>query len=68
MILFIITDPCGFWEGLWHGIILPFSFIGSLCSENINIYELNNNGGWYDFGFCIGVGAFFKISLTSLKT
>ena len=48
----------GFWGGLWHGIIAPFSFIGSLMSDNIAVYAVNNNGGWYDFGFLLGVGAF----------
>ena len=55
----ITTAPYGFWGGLWHGIILPFSFIGSLFSDDIAIYAVNNNGGWYDFGFVIGTGALF---------
>jgi len=52
-------DTYGFWSGLWHGIIMPFSFIGSLFSDNISIYAVNNNGGWYDFGFLLGVGGLF---------
>ena len=47
----------GFWGGLWHGIIIFFSFIGSLFSDDIAIYAVNNNGGWYDFGFILGLGA-----------
>lgn len=54
----VTSDPYGFWGGLWHGIILPFSWIGSLLSDNIAIYSFNNNGGWYDFGFILGVGSF----------
>ncbi len=50
------ADVAGFWSGLWHGLILPFSFIGSLFSNNIGIYETVNNGGWYNFGFVLGVG------------
>lgn len=46
----------GFWGGTWHGLITGFSFIGSLFSDNIAIYAINNNGAWYDFGF---VGGFF---------
>lgn len=46
----------GFWGGLWHGIIAPFSFIGSLIWDDIAMYAVNNNGGWYDFGFVLGVG------------
>lgn len=49
-------QPAGFWRGLWHGAILPFSFIGRLFIDNIAVYAVNNTGGWYDFGFLIGVG------------
>lgn len=47
----------GFWGGLWHGIIAPFSWIGSLFSDDIAIWAVNNNGGWYTFGFMLGIGA-----------
>ncbi|HRQ28434.1 MAG TPA: hypothetical protein PLU49_00070 [Saprospiraceae bacterium] len=50
----VIGDPYGFWGGLWHGLITPFSFIVSLFSDNVSVYAVNNNGGWYDFGFLIG--------------
>ena len=50
-------EPVGFWYGLWHGLILPFAWIGSLFSDNISIYAIYNNGGWYDFGFILGCGA-----------
>ena len=39
-----------------YGIILPYSFIGSLFSDTIAIYSVLNSGGWYDFGFVLGVG------------
>lgn len=52
----ITSSPYGFWSGLWHGIILPLSWIGSLFSDSIAIYAYDNNGGWYDFGFVLGVG------------
>lgn len=51
-----IDLPYGFWGGLWHGIISPFAFIGSLFSNEIAMYAVNNNGGWYDFGFVLGAG------------
>lgn len=35
----------GFWQGLWHGIISPITFIVSLFSENVHFYEVHNNGG-----------------------
>jgi hypothetical protein len=49
-------EPSGFWSGTWDGFIMAFSFIGSLFSDNIAVYAVNNNGAWYDFGF---VGGFF---------
>lgn len=52
----------GFWGGLWHGVIAPFAFIGSLIWDDIAVYAVNNNGGWYDLGFLIGVGAFVSSS------
>ena len=53
----VTSDPYGFWGGLWHGMIAPFSWIGSLFSDEIAIYAYDNNGGWYDFGFVLGIGA-----------
>lgn len=48
-----------FFSGLWHGFISLFTFIGSIFSDKINIYEVHNMGGWYNFGFLIGISAFF---------
>jgi hypothetical protein len=53
------VTPYGFLGGLWHGIIAPFAFIGSIFSDDIAIYAVNNNGGWYDFGFVLGAGILF---------
>ncbi len=52
----LLGHQYGFWGGLWHGAIMLFSFIGSLFSEDIALYAVNNNGGWYDFGYFLGVG------------
>ena len=52
-------DIAGFWMGLWHGMISLITFIISLFKSNVNIYEVHNNGGWYDFGFVIGAGILF---------
>lgn len=57
--LSITTKTYGFWHGLLHGIILPFSFIGSLFNEEIIVYAINNTGGWYDFGFVFGASIIF---------
>jgi hypothetical protein len=47
----------GFWGGLWHGIIAPFSFVISLFRDDVAVWAVNNNGGWYSFGFLLGVGS-----------
>ncbi len=49
----------GFWLGLWHGIIAPVTFFVSLFVDSISMYEVHNNGGWYDFGFVLGAGILF---------
>ena len=54
------AQPAGFWLGLWHGLIIPITFIVSLFTNQVSIYEVNNNGGWYDFGFMIGICAVFS--------
>jgi predicted enzyme related to lactoylglutathione lyase len=48
-------DPAGFWMGLWHGIIFPITFVISLFSGDVSVYEVVNRGNWYDFGFILGV-------------
>jgi len=58
-----VSQVSGFWGGLWHGLILPFSFIGSLFTDNISIYASQNTGGFYDFGFMIGVCTTIKMSI-----
>jgi hypothetical protein len=55
----VVDKPAGFLWGLWHGIIAPVSFIGSLFIDDIAMYAVNNNGGWYDFGFVVGAGILF---------
>ena len=52
-------EPYGFFGGLIHGIIAPFSFIVSLFDKDTALYAVNNNGAWYDFGFVIGAGILF---------
>lgn len=52
----VTNEPSGFWNGLLHGIIAPFTWLLSLFMEDVSMYDLNNNGGWYNFGFLLGVG------------
>ena len=48
----------GFWAGLWHGLIFPLAWLISLFAPNIAIYAVPNNGGWYDFGYFLGIVVF----------
>ena len=47
----------GFWWGLWHGIIAPITFVISLFNDNVHMYEVHNNGGWYNLGYLLGLAA-----------
>ena len=49
----------GFWLGLWHGFIAPFVFLVSLFKSNLGIYEVHNNGAWYNLGYLFGLACFF---------
>jgi hypothetical protein len=53
------AKAAGFWAGFWHGLICPITFLVSLFNPNVRIYEINNRGRWYDFGFIIGVSGAF---------
>lgn len=48
----------GFWLGLWHAIIFPVTFVISLFTDTVTIYEVNNDGNWYDAGFVVGLALF----------
>lgn len=54
----VSADGYGFWWGLWHGIILPVTFIVSLFTDTVSFYASNNNGNWYDVGFILGLVLF----------
>ncbi|HSG79069.1 MAG TPA: hypothetical protein VLD62_05760 [Acidimicrobiia bacterium] len=51
-------DVSGFFMGFWHGIILPITFAISLFADGVGVYEVHNSGGWYDFGFVLGIVMF----------
>ena len=52
-------DRAGFFSGVWHGWIAPVSLIVAIFKDGVRIYEPNNTGWWYDFGFYIAVIAGF---------
>jgi len=45
----------GIFSGIWHGWIAPFSLIYSLFDDKVSIYEVYNNGFWYDLGFYMAI-------------
>lgn len=49
------AETPGFWWGLWHGFVFPWAWIGSLFDDGIAVYAVPNIGGWYDFGFFLGI-------------
>jgi hypothetical protein len=53
------AEPAGFWPGVWHGMIMPITFIVSLFKPGVSIYEINNNGKPYNFGFVLGASMAF---------
>ncbi len=48
-------DIAGLWNGFWHRVIAPITFIISLFSDTISVFEVHNNGSWYIFGFLLGI-------------
>jgi hypothetical protein len=52
---FVADSPAGFFWGIWHGLISFFTLIIGIFSDTVHVYERNNTGGWYDFGFVLGV-------------
>jgi hypothetical protein len=62
-------NPAGFFMGVWHGWIAPISVIVGFFNDTIRIYEINNTGWWYDFGFYMAIiGGFGGFSLARSKT
>ncbi len=57
----------GFLLGLWQGFISPVTFIVSIFSKNVRLYEVHNNGTWYNFGFVLGAGLFLSGGILGRK-
>ena len=60
-------DIAGFWLGLWHGLISLVTFVISLFNKNVSMYEVYNNGAWYNLGFLLGVMTAFGGGQKSAK-
>ena len=47
-------DPPGFFLGVWHGLLAPWTLILRLFLD-IKMYAVPNTGWFYDLGFLIGI-------------
>ncbi len=60
--------PSGFFKGVWHGWIAPFSLLFGFFNDTTRIYDPNNTGWWYDFGFYMAIiSGFGGLSLARIK-
>ena len=53
-------EPPGFFIGIVHGFCILFSLIGSIFTD-VRIYAFPNSGGWYDFGYFLGIILFLGV-------
>jgi hypothetical protein len=49
------TAQAGFFVGVFHGVISPFTLIASFLSESVRMVEGANATPQYDMGFLFGV-------------
>ena len=54
----VAADAPGFLRGLWDGFIFIWSWLVSLFVPEVAVYAVPNNGGWYDFGYFLGIVVF----------
>jgi hypothetical protein len=54
----VAPEAPGFLLGLWHGFIFPAAWLVSLFVPEAAVYAVPNNGGWYDFGYFLGIVVF----------
>ncbi len=57
-------SSAGFFWGIWHGWIAPFSLIVGFFNPAVRVYEPMNTGWWYDLGFYMAIiGGFGGLSV-----
>jgi hypothetical protein len=49
-----IVEPPGFFGGLWHGLLAPWTLLLRIALE-IQMYAVPNAGWFYDLGFLLGL-------------
>lgn len=58
--------PAGYLDGLWHGYFALPALIISFFNSDVGVYESNNNGAWYGYGFLVGIMFFIGMIVTTL--
>jgi hypothetical protein len=53
-------DPPGFFSGIWHGLLAPWTLIIRFFLD-IKMYAVPNSGWFYDLGFLLGVSGSLPI-------
>ena len=48
-------NQAGFWAGVWYGFIVIITFVVSLFTDDVGLYEVNNTGWPYNLGFLLGL-------------
>jgi hypothetical protein len=52
-------SPAGFLLGVWHGFTLMFTFVASVLTDSVGVYEAHNTGWSYNLGYLLGIMMFF---------
>lgn len=72
------ADPYGFFSGLWHGLVFPYSLTTNIISwvlslfgvellPNVEIVGRPNTGVFYYVGFFIGLSGYGGVGAASTR-
>lgn len=56
-----VYEPAGFFSGIWHGLLAPWSLIARWFIDGVEMYAIPNTGWFYDLGFLLGVSVSLPI-------
>lgn len=48
-------NPPGFFSGIWHGLLAPYSLVARWFMDDGAMYAVPNTGWFYDVGFLVGI-------------
>jgi hypothetical protein len=64
----VVQDPYGFFSGIWHGLLFPFSLIGCMFIDSVFIIGQPNTGWPYYLGFVCGLCAYIDEPIKKIPT